>query len=317
MKPYKISFAIVSAFILFAFLNCQTNPILTPGEGYIEVRGGKIWYRIIGEGNKTPIVLLHGGPGGTSWALYPLAELGKDRPFILYDQLGSGRSDHNIDTTLMNVENFVEQLKAIKSALCLKNLYIYGHSWGTALGLEYYLAYPKGIKALIFNSPLFSTPTWIKDADSLVSYLPDSIQILIDKAKENKTYTTSEFEFAVKIYNQNYNLRGPVIYNKYDTMPAPPSWEIYEYMWGPYEFVSTGTLKNYDITYRLKEVKIPTLFITGRFDEARPSTVQHFHDIVPNSKFEIIENAGHCTMHDNLPQNLKVINDFLNEIEQK
>ena len=51
--------------IIIAFLaGCKFTPGLKPGEGYIDVKGGKIWYRIIGEGKQIPILLLHGGPGG-------------------------------------------------------------------------------------------------------------------------------------------------------------------------------------------------------------------------------------------------------------
>ena len=45
--------------------SCQTKKVLIQGESYAEVSGGKIWYHVIGEGNSTPILMLHGGPGGT------------------------------------------------------------------------------------------------------------------------------------------------------------------------------------------------------------------------------------------------------------
>jgi hypothetical protein len=37
-----------------------------PREGFLNVTGGPVWYRILGEGNGTPILAVHGGPGGTS-----------------------------------------------------------------------------------------------------------------------------------------------------------------------------------------------------------------------------------------------------------
>ena len=70
-------------------VGCESKTKLIPGEGYTEVKGGKIWYRIVGESDKTPLILVHGGPGFPSYYLNPLKELGKDRPVIFYDQLGS------------------------------------------------------------------------------------------------------------------------------------------------------------------------------------------------------------------------------------
>ena len=79
----------------------------------------------------------------------------------------------------------------------------------------------------------------------------------------------------------------------------------------------TKTLINYDRVQSLKTIKVPTLFITGEFDEARPATVQYFQSLVPGSKFVMIDGAGHGTMHDNKEQNIKAIKDFLAEVELK
>ena len=84
---FKLSILLLSgALIIFILNGCNTKEI-TAKEGFIEVDGGKIWYRINGGGNKTPILLLHGGPGSSSYGLDPLKELSKDRPVIFYDQL--------------------------------------------------------------------------------------------------------------------------------------------------------------------------------------------------------------------------------------
>jgi proline iminopeptidase len=119
------------------------------------------------------------------------------------------------------------------------------------------------------------------------------------------------------VYYEHYLLRNSRIVTQYDSIPQNGNDSIYRYMWGPSEFTATGTLKNYDITCRLDEITLPTLFITGEFDEARPTTVRYFHSLVPHSTFEVIDHAGHATMHDNAPQNIRVIRDFLNELESR
>ena len=43
-------------------------------EGQIDVTGGCVWYRTYGEGDATPVLLLHGGPGAASDYMQPLAE---------------------------------------------------------------------------------------------------------------------------------------------------------------------------------------------------------------------------------------------------
>ncbi len=305
-------------FIIIVFLaGCKSTPGLKAGEGYVTVKGGKIWYRIIGEGRQIPILMLHGGPGGTSRGFYQFASLGEDRPIIIFDQLGSGRSDYNTDTALLKVDNFVEQVEAVKTRLGLKEFYLQGHSWGTALALEYYLKYPTGIKAIIFNSPYFSTSVWKADADTLISTLPDSIQMAIKIGEKNKDFESPAYKNANEVFAKNFGLRKTRLTSELDTVPAKGNSFIYNYMWGPTEFTATGTLLNYDRVSSLKNITVPTLFITGEFDEARPPTVNRFQSLVPNAKFVVIEGAGHSTMQDNRSANINAIRNFLNEIEFK
>jgi proline iminopeptidase len=87
-------------------------------------------------------------------------------------------------------------------------------------------------------------------------------------------------------------------------------------MWGPSEFKVTGVLKDFNRTNRLKEIKVPTLFMCGEFDEATPETVKSYHDLVPGSKYIVIRNSAHETMNDNPEENNKAISDFLNELEK-
>jgi len=305
-------------FIIILFIcGCQSQPHLKPGEGFVDVKGGRVWYRVIGEGKGTPLLFTHGGPGGTSRSFYQFAPLGNDRPIILFDQLGSGRSDHNEDSTLLTVDNFVEQMAALRRELGLKEFYLHGHSWGTALALEYYGKHPEGIKALIFNSPYFNTAIWKADADTLIMTLPDSVQQAIRAGEQTGDFESPSYQMANEVYAKNFGVRKTRLASDLDTVPAPSSKFIYNYMWGPTEFTATGTLKTYDNLPGLKRIAIPTLFITGEYDEARPRTVHYFKSLVQGSKMIVIDGAGHGTMHDNREQNIKAIGTFLDSLDSR
>lgn len=300
---------------LLLFYSCNSPKVLKPTEGYIQVKGGRVWFKIVGEGNKTPILLLHGGPGVPSYYLNPLSALGNDRPVIFYDQLGCGRSDKITDTSLLTIDKFVEELQTVKVALQLDDFYLLGQSWGTMLGVDYYLKHPEGIKALILSSPAISIPMWLKDADTLIATLSDSVQSAIRVNERDKTYDSPAYKLAIQIYYQLFVARKLPWSADVDSSFAQMGANVYNYMGGPSEFTMTGPLKDYDRTNRLKEIKIPTLFITGEFDEARPSTVKYYQSLVPGAKFELIEDAAHMTMQDNPEKNIKVIRNFLKDIE--
>jgi len=104
-------------------------------EGFIEVPGGRVWYRSVGEGG-TPLLCLHGGPGFTHYYLEPLEALADRRQVIFYDQLGCGRSDRPEDGALWTVDRFVEELAAVRAALGLERLHLFGSSWGGMLAMQ-------------------------------------------------------------------------------------------------------------------------------------------------------------------------------------
>jgi proline iminopeptidase len=309
----KLLVAFTILFFIY-FTGCQ-SPSLSPKEGYINVTGGKVWYRIVGSGNATPLVLLHGGPGVPSYYLNPMAELSKDRPVIFIDQLGCGRSDRITDTTLMTVDSYVKELKEIKDALGLKNFYLYGNSWGSILAVEYYFAYPDGVKALILSGPALDIPRWAKDADTLIATLPDSIQTAIRENEKRGTFDSPQYGQAVDYYYKLYLARKQPWSADIDSAFSQVGENVYMFMDGPSEFTLTGNLKDYDATGKLDKIKIPVLFIGGEFDEARPSTVKYYASLVPNSKVEIIPDAGHLSMQDNPEVHNEVISKFLNEIK--
>jgi proline iminopeptidase len=317
-KSMKFAFLFTFILLFIGVIPCnfaQSNPVLTNSEGYVAVNGGKLWYRIIGEGDATPLLMMHGGPGGTSRSFYLFEKLTKDRPIILFDQLGTGRSGHHEDTSLLKVNEFVEQVADLTKHLNLNSFYLYGHSWGTALALEYYSAYPSGVEGIIFNSPYFSTAIWEADADTLITLLPLATQKAIAEGEASGDFSAKSYRQANNVYLSNYGSRGKRRSSDLDTVKAPGKYFMYNYMWGPTEFTAPGTLKNYDIIDKLKKVTVPTLFITGKYDEARPATVRSFERMVPGSSTVVIRRAGHSTMHDNLCQNRRAIRKFLKNIE--
>lgn len=298
---------------------CQSPsaPSLTRGEGFVEVDGGKVWYNIVGEGENTPLLLLHGGPGFPSYYLNPMAVLGKDRPIIFIDQLGCGRSDRTIDTTMMTVENFVEQLEQVRAGLGLEDFYLYGHSWGTMLGIDYYTKYPKHVKALIMASPALSVSKWTEDAEALIATLPDTIQSAIKINTEKGTYEDPAFQEAIGVYYQKFLASKLPWDANMDSTFANANQDLYNYMWGPSEFRATGNLKDFERSDQLKEVKVPTLFVCGEFDEVRPTTARYYQSLVPDAEFTIIQDAAHITMHDNKNYNNRVISNFLASVDKR
>jgi len=265
-------------------------------EGFVDFKGYKTWYKICGDlsSDATPLLLLHGGPGYPHYHLQPLEVLAsKGIPVIFYDQLGCGKSDRPDNPELWTIELFIEEIETIRKALSLEKINILGHSWGGTLALEYMFTHPRGVERLILSSPLLDTKLWIEEADRLKDKLPKTTAKVMRIHEKAGTTDTKEYEDAYQQFVKMFVCRivpQPAVLDK-----ADEEWgkQVYETMWGPNESTATGSLKNYSALNRLSEIKIPTLLISGKYDEATPSQIEKANRAIEQSKWVLLENSSH------------------------
>ncbi|HXI20020.1 MAG TPA: proline iminopeptidase-family hydrolase, partial [Gemmatimonadales bacterium] len=278
--------------------------------GYLAVPDGRIWYRITGSGPATPVILLHGGPGYSSFYLTSLDSLGTDRPTIRYDQLGGGKSSRISDTLLFTIPHFVAELDSVRQALGASRVHLLGHSWGTILAVEYYRAHPDHVASLTLASPALDIPAWERHARELVRTLPDSEQRVIRQREADGNFSAPDYQAALGDFYGRYVWRHPVE-AELDSLMQTVNEGIYNYMQGPSEFTITGTLKHYDATPFLPRIRVPTLYTVGEFDEANPPTVRHFADLTPGARYAVIPGAAHLATWDAPHEMLAVVREFL------
>lgn len=291
-----------------------------PDDGFIDVVGGRVAFRVIGGGNGTPLLVIHGGPGGSSCSYSStLTGIAAERPVIIYDQLGSGYSDRITDLEHEAVlSRFVSELTSIRQELGLDEIHLLGHSWGAAVALEYLLtANPTGVRSVTFVGPLISTERWLSDASVLLAKLPEETQTAVRTASATGDFSTAEFEAADSTYWAVYGVRTPDHMLDWSDCEREPGGNsgLYEYMWGPCEFLCTGTLRDYDRIDRLPELTLPVLWLVGEYDEARPETVREFQALVPGSTLIVIPNAGHASLLDQPNAFTDAVRAFLCRVE--
>lgn len=285
-------------------------------EGFIEVTGGKVWYVIHNQqATGIPLLILHGGPGSSSYSLQGLKDLAINRPVILYDQLGCGKSDRPEDDSLWTLDRFVEEVGLVRKALELNEVHILGHSWGTTLAAAYYFSEPEGIGSIIFSSPCLSAPLWEEDQKKNLTLLPKEIQETIKSSEANGTTDSSAFQKAIEVFNDHFVCRLKPYPEHLKQGKHFRNPHVYQIMWGPSEFTVQGNLKSFDCTERLAEISIPTLYTCGRFDEATPASTEYFSRKTPNASFHIFEKSAHMAYIEEPEQYRQVMNRFLSQID--
>lgn len=286
-------------------------------EGRIKVPGGRVWYVRMGESGGKPLLVLHGGPGNTHGPLKSaLGALSESRPVIFYDQLGSGYSDRPEDPSLWHTERFIEELVCVRDALNLDEFHLFGHSWGTMLAASYLTERrPAGVLSAIFSSPCLSARRWKEDADRYLQQLPEDERTTIAFHEEQGTTGSEAYQEAMKEYYRRHVCRlDPWPEVMAEARPLANK-DIYLQMWGPSEFFPTGSLKTFDITDRLPEISVPSLFLCGRYDEASPESTRYYQSLVPNSEGHVFENSSHVAYLEETREYLRVVKDFLNKVE--
>ncbi len=289
---------------------------LTEGDGFVSVNGGPVWYEISGNGGGLPLVVLHGGPGGTSCGFTRLAPLGSERPIVRYDQLGGGRSGRPDDLSLWTVARFVEELHTLREALGLERLHLLGHSWGGALAAAYVLEHgTEGVVSLTLSSPLLSTPAWIADANLLREALPAETREILDRHEAAGTTDSVEYAAASAEFYARHVYAGERPERPEACDGAPSNSVIYKYMWGPTEFNATGTLLDFDVTPRLSEIDVPVLLMAGEHDEARPETLSRFAAEIADARVEVIPDVAHASLSKAPEEYMRILERFLDAAE--
>lgn len=341
----KLKVLICSVISVFIFSNCQEkskedsvkanyldfskrDDQLTGGIKMIPIKTPKgtfkVWTKRVGNNPKIKVLLLHGGPGLTH-ELYEAFDgyfPNESIEYIYYDQLGSYYSDQPNDNSLWTNDRFVEEVEQVRIALGLdsSNFYLMGQSWGGILAMEYALKYQKNLKGLIISNMMASAPAYNKYAEEVLGpKLPKAVFNQIKTFEKNKDYTNPKYtELLFKYYYTEHILRMPV-----DQWPESINRtfkhinpNVYVYMQGPSEFGITGnaSLKNWDVTARLKTISVPTLVIGAKYDTMDPKHMEWMSKEVQNGSFLFCPNGSHLSQYDDPKTYFPGVIKFLKEV---
>lgn len=287
-------------------------------EGFVPVDGYRVWYRIVGGGGEhehTPLLLLHGGPGAPHDYLKNLEALASDtRRVIFYDQLGCGRSDQPDDTSLWRVERFVEELATMRRELELERVHILGQSWGGMLAIEYMLTRPQGVASLILSNTTSSIPMWVAEANRLRADLPPAVNATLLRHEGAGTTDSAEYQEAMQVFYERHVARVPLpdyVQRAFDNISP-----VYYYMNGPSEFHVIGPIKDWDRTNRLHEIQVPTLILSGRYDESTPAINEVLRRGIAGSEWVVLENSSHLSNVEEPELYMQTVRAFLKRVEE-
>lgn len=291
--------------------------------GTLDFRGWQTWYRVTGDleasitAGKTPLVVLHGGPGVPHDYTLRIAGIAPQRRAVVhYDQLGCGRSTHLPEkgADFWGVELFLDELDNLLTGLGIASSYaVLGQSWGGMLAAEHAVRRPDGLRSLVIANSPASMELWLNEANRLRDGLPSDVQAALQHHEQAGTTDSAEYLAAVQVFYDRHVCRvvpnPPEVAASFAALAQDAT--VYHTMNGPSEFHVIGSLKSWSVIDRLHQIVVPTLLINGRHDEATPACVQPFADNIPGAKWEVFEHSSHLPHVEEEERYLRVVGAFL------
>jgi sigma-B regulation protein RsbQ len=235
---------------------------------------------VVGTG-PTDMIMAHGyGCDQNMWRLITPA-LENDYRIILYDLVGSGRSDLSAyeKAKYATLERHAHDLLAIAAELTRGPTVFVGHSVSAMIGLLAGIANPSAFSTHVMIGP---SPRYINDTDYVGGFSSADIDALLDMLDSN--YLGWASALAPKI------------------MGAPDQPQLAEELTNSFCRTDPEIAKHFarvtftsDNRADLSKLQQPALLLQSSDDIIAPRTVgDYVHRCLPKSTLKVIDNIGHC-----------------------
>lgn len=121
-----------------------------------------LYWEESGNPNGTPVVFVHGGPGGGTTADHRRFFDPQFYRIILFDQRGAGQSTPCAELEENTTWHLVEDMEKLREHLHINQWVVFGGSWGSTLALTYAIKHTDRVKALILRGIFLCRPSEIK-----------------------------------------------------------------------------------------------------------------------------------------------------------
>jgi len=279
-------------------------------DGTIAGPHGSIYYRIAGDSDAVPLLVIHGGPGMSHDYLRDLDALSDERPVIYYDQIGCGRSDRPDDPGLWTLATFAAEIDTVRGALGLDRIHLFGQSAGGWIAIDYALRAPTGLASLHLANTCASIPHFERGVAQLRAALPGGAGAVIDACESAGTTTGPEYLAAVGLFNRLHFMGTDDVPAGVQASLRALNPAIYRAMVGT-GLTFTGNMAGWDVIDRLGDLDLPVLVTSGRFDEMTPDAVRPMVDAIPGAQWHLFEESAHLPMVTETDAFMRATREFL------
>jgi proline iminopeptidase len=274
----------------------------------LTVNGARLYYETMGPEGAPVLVLLHGAPGLSDCRdqVRDYSPLADEFRLLFFDIRGCGRSEEQPPYTH---DQWVADVDELTRQVGIDTFALLGHSYGGIIAQEYVLAHPERLTKLIL---LATSPSTVENDETinraLAANLPGLDEPNLRQLFEGRTESNEELREMRELLMPLY-FEGP-----FD--PELPK-QIADRAFFHYETHNYAFAVNnpaYDVREGLRDVKVPTLVLSGGNDWITPlAKSQEITSLIPASRLEVFENSGHMPNVEEHDKLMSVLRSFLRE----
>ncbi|WP_246580498.1 alpha/beta fold hydrolase [Deinococcus aestuarii] len=272
----------------------------------IEVGGVTLVYDDSGKsaGQRATIVTLHGGPGmgsrANDWAAFqPLTDTYR---LISYDQRGNGESQ---GAEPYSHAQFVADLEALRQQLGLGKIVVLGGSYGGFIALEYALAHPENLHAVILRDTAASNRFQGTSKDRAMSSGFPMDEETLDRLFSGQIRDNDDFRESFAMIQPLYTVERDPAAEAGRLARIPFRYETHNWAF-------SRNQPEYDLVDRLPEVTVPVLVTVGRHDWITPlEASEELAAGLPRGELVVFEHSGHSPHLEEQERYLASVRDFL------
>ena len=250
--------------------------------------GENLFYTTVGEG--PTIIFLCGGPGfGVNYMLPWADTLSKYFECIAFDQRGTGLSANvKLDSTTINLKRAVLDIEDLRKHLGSESISLCGISWGGALAQAYASYFPENVKKLVLVSTLGPDLSLMPAFDDNIRMRrypneTDSLKYW-NKQPPNQISGLMASVFYFLPYFYDHKIGYNILLQEFPKLSNNP--KMAALMWADLD-------KTYDLKSRLIKYKGQCIIIKPRQDVMPEESSIQIKDLLPQTKFLVIERCGH------------------------
>lgn len=281
---------------------------------YLRLGGTEQWVLMRGENvGNPPLIMLHGGPGFSETALFRHYNSPLERSFTMvnWDQRGCGKSAiGELVPSAMTVEQFLVDLDDLvdsaRSRLGKQRVVIFGHSWGSVLGVLYAARFPEKVSAYVGSGQMGDSPA----AESAsYAWAVAEAERVDDRATLQKLRdigpppydAKSVFAERMCAVKLDGRLKPTALWDIARAVLSPPESSIFELPRAIRSFRATmdamyPEVSRIDLRERVPALRVPVFLFLGRKDRwVPPETSVEYFDMLsaPSKKLVWFEESGH------------------------